>query len=188
MKIVQDLMRRMVDLVKSDAQTQYSEDLKDKKGFGKIRTTINKETDLKNLEAKALTALLGTDEGKKLIAENLSQLVDVTKDRAIELKDGKPEIIFIPIDDSAPEGEKETAKNFNAAANAFREIPYEWGQEKKKIGTWWNPEIIKSQRSSIGNAPKTTREPVFTAFFQSNIKNVHTEKQTYRDLRTGGFF
>src|SRR3989344_3995995 len=81
MKIAQDLMRRMVDLVKSDAQTQYSEDLKDKKGFGKIRTTINKETDLKNLEAKALTALLGTDESKKLIAENLSQLVDVTKDR-----------------------------------------------------------------------------------------------------------
>jgi hypothetical protein len=154
MKVVQDLMRRMVDLVKSDAQTQYSEDLKGKKSLEKIRAAINKETDLKKYEVKALAALISTAEGKSLLGESLAQLVEVTKDRTIELKNGKPEVIFIPIDDTAPEAEKEAARSFNEAANNFREIPYEWGQGKKKIGTWWNPEIIKSQRGKYEDAKK----------------------------------
>ena len=49
LKVVRDLKRRIVDIVKSDAQTQYSEDLKGKSKIKAIASSLVKEKDIKNL-------------------------------------------------------------------------------------------------------------------------------------------
>lgn len=58
LKVVRDLKQRIVDTVKSDAQTQYSEDLKNKTITGirkvaeSIKASFTKERDVKNIEKK----------------------------------------------------------------------------------------------------------------------------------------
>src|SRR3989338_4140679 len=64
LKVIRDLKRRIVDIVKSDAQTQYSEDLKGKSVIKSIASSIIKESNVKNLEKKAFEELRNTDEGK----------------------------------------------------------------------------------------------------------------------------
>lgn len=153
LKVVQALKHRIVDLVKSDAQTQYSEDLKEKGKIATIRASLNKESGLKTFEAKAFTAIRDTDEGKKLIAENLAQLTEMTRGVDVSVVNGKPEIIFFNPDDFADPIEKSSIVAFNMAANKFREVPDEWGQEAQK-GSKWNPEIIKGNRTKYEQAKK----------------------------------
>ncbi len=133
LKIIRDLKRRIVDLVKSDAQTQYSEDIKEKGAIAKIRTSLNKESETKNFEIKAFETIKNTEEGKKLIVENLAQLTEMTKDREVSINNNKLEIAFINPDKASSEIEKIIIINFNTAANNFRKIPYEWSQEKAKL-------------------------------------------------------
>lgn len=133
-KVVQDLKKRIVDIVKSEAQTQYSKDIKQRNVFEKIRASLNKELEIKNFESKAFTAIRGTDEGKKLITENLILLTEETKGKEISINNNKPEIVFITPEETWNETEKLAAINFNTAANKFREMPYEWGQENKGFG------------------------------------------------------
>jgi len=99
--------------------------------IGKIRAHLNKELEKRNFEAKAFKEISESDEGKSLIAQNLVQLAAMAQGREVRLKEGKPEIVFLPLD-GCPESEKEARIKFNATANRFREVPYEWGQEKGK--------------------------------------------------------
>jgi hypothetical protein len=150
LKITQDLKRRIVDIVKSDAQTQYSEWTKDfikkqikpsdskiirglKTVFLSAGNAVMKEMDLKKTEGKVFRDLRETDEGKKLIAEDLKRLTQINERMDIEIdSDGKPLIVFIRTKDIKGITGREVlvCSNFNRKAQAFTGMPYEWGQEK----------------------------------------------------------
>jgi len=129
--VVRQLKNRILDIVKTDAQTQYSEDYKQKGVFGKMRASLNREERTKGFESLALKNLQETEEGKQLIAQNFAQLSAMMQGREVRLEGGKPEIVFL-LTENVPEAEKAARVVFNAAANRFREIPYEWGQGKGK--------------------------------------------------------
>ena len=57
LKVIMDLKKRIVDIVKSDAQTQYSESLKGQSFVQPIKNSITKETDLKNTEKEVFEKL-----------------------------------------------------------------------------------------------------------------------------------
>lgn len=159
LKVIRDLKRRIVDIVKSDAQTQYSEDLKKKtianvaptgsklssllgtiKDMGKnlgiaIKTSVKKESDLRNAENKVFEELTTSNEGRRLIAEDLEILVRKASNQRIghwghgELEDRKKSsetkpYVFYVGEDSIE------ATNLNKQAHIFGQMPYEWGQEK----------------------------------------------------------
>lgn len=150
LKVIRDLKRRIVDVVKSNAQTQYSEDLKERmrknsdpaisantRKFAtlarniktSIKSSITKEKDLKVAENNAFKNLIGTAEGKKLIAEDLNRLIQTTSGREVILSSqGNPFVVYLKA--NSPET-REAVLNFNQKAFEFTKIPYEWGQEKK---------------------------------------------------------
>ncbi len=196
--VIHGLKQRIVDMVKADAQTQYSEDLKSKKGlkfiFSSFRAGINKNRNIKILEAKAFKEINGTDAGKQLIAENLAQLTQMAKGREVEIgEDGKPNLIYINKNDikNASLEEKASVIEFNIAANAFRALPYEWGQEKsgkhkkayeeaKAAYEKARNEILNIQISK--ETEKTKREEIVTSLLQldnilqlDQLLNTHPE-------------
>ena len=159
LKVVLDLKRRIVDIVKSDAQTQYSEELKKETtasvapagsklsiilktlkslpgtALTAIKKSATKETDLKNLENKVFEELRDTDKGRKLIAADMERLTELNKYRHVSLDDsGNPLVDYVNahVEISDPSKEEVLAyTNFNTKANSFASVPYEWGQEKK---------------------------------------------------------
>lgn len=159
-KVLQDSKRRIVDIVKSDAQIQYSEDLKERmqenigekwKHKGKLMTGIRslktsikssftKERDLKNTENEVYLKLINSAEGKKLIAEDLELLVDKTNEQFAyigynSLKgEQAPMVSHISNIDTRnlTDEEYHEVLNFDRYANEFAQMPYEWGQEKRK--------------------------------------------------------
>ena len=146
LKVVTDLKRRIVDLVKSDAQTQYSEELKQrvqkdtnfaKKAVGAVADSVKKDSEIRALEKKAFEKIRDTDEGKKIIAEDLAILTKRVEERNIYIgTNGKPEILYVNTLDVPNVTSQESAliANFNQKATAFAEMPYEWGQEEKGVG------------------------------------------------------
>lgn len=126
LKVIYNLKRRIVDIVKSDAQTQYSEGFKEKTFKSKVWSSIIKEKDLKNLEKKIFTELKNTEEGKNLLQRNLVTLSYMAKEQII-YSSSPSRVLYI--DNKLGEDFK-PFDNFNDAANAFVQIPYEWGQEK----------------------------------------------------------
>src|SRR3989344_7141195 len=74
LKVVRDLKQRIVDIVKSEARTQYSDTLKGQSRFQSIKSSFKKGGDLKKLEKTAFQEIKNTDEGKQLIADNLQIL------------------------------------------------------------------------------------------------------------------
>ena len=152
LKVVQDLKQRIVDIVKTDAQTQYSEYLKTEMAkyvrpethvllrtldlIGeKVTKAAKKETDFKNLEGKVFAELKNSEEGKKLIAENLATLVETNKGRGIQMWHGKPFVTYVATSWDKhlqlTEEEKSNYGRFNGAAMKYASLPYEWGQEAK---------------------------------------------------------
>ncbi len=139
LKVVQDLKRRVVDIVKSDAQTQYSEFIKKEGVLGKISSSLlGKEFITASNERDSFNNIKGTEEGKKFLADNLKILVEKTREQKIYIgDDGRPKISFlVPPENPEEVGWKQEAvaiDDFNKAANAFAQMPYEWGQEKKHL-------------------------------------------------------
>ncbi|MEX2052413.1 MAG: hypothetical protein WD991_01800, partial [Candidatus Paceibacterota bacterium] len=139
-KVVQDLKKRVVDLVKSDAQTQYSEDLKkritgDTNKFmqlvGAISDPLKKETEIKNLEKEIFEKIKNTPEGQALISEDLILLTNKTAGQEVIISTrNSPLVRYLPRFDVrySPE-EDENFNKFNYLANKFASMPYEWGQE-----------------------------------------------------------
>jgi hypothetical protein len=132
-KVLEDLKKRIVDIVKSDAETQYSETLKQKGGIRRYLSGISKEGSLKKLETKIFESLKNTPEGQKLISDDLKILTERVARQEVEYDEetGKLSIKYLNHngEGSAIE-EYEAVNSFNRAANAFTKIPYEWGQEK----------------------------------------------------------
>lgn len=156
-KVVRDLKHRVVDLVKSDAQTQYSEELKEKikknadpelyKRVGKTRTwlrnkktnvkaSFTKELDVKNIETAVFKNIKET--AKDVIKRDLELLVEkVSKEEVGGLinENRKLEPYIVRVDannfeENTPE--RKAIEDFNDIAEKFSQIPYEWGQEKEK--------------------------------------------------------
>ncbi len=138
--VIENLKKRIVDIVKSDAETQYSSYLKNKVGksfLGKIKAGINKEFELKNFESEAFEQLLNSEEGKKLISQDFALLSKSVKDLRIgyDEEDNTLKIFHIlphEIENCTP-AEEQMIHDFNIVANRFREMPYEWGQEDKAM-------------------------------------------------------
>lgn len=142
LKVIRDLKRRIVDIVKSDAQTQYSEELKERtrkdgklRALGAVMDSIKKEAEIKTFEKEAFEKIRNTPEGQRLIAEDLGMLIEKTKNQDIVIhpKSGNPYVFYINRSDyedySSSEGEAFTY--FSWKANDFANMPYEWGQEKR---------------------------------------------------------
>ena len=149
LKVARDLKRMIVDVVKSDAQTQYSEELKErvrgdnnifKKALGAIADPIKKEVEVKNYEKKVFEELKNTPEGKKLIAEDLEMLTRMVRGKHVYLSrdTGNPYVSYLNVNDeifkSPTPQEKRALDYFNQKANEFASMPYEWGQEERVIG------------------------------------------------------
>jgi len=161
LKVIRDLERRIVDIVKTDAQIQYSDsgDLKEKKNIKAIRSSIKKESAIKDIEHEIFEKIKDTEEGKKLIIENLGVLVEKTKKQNVvcEVENGRlsPFVIYIDLGSvdwkDCTIDEVVAVDRFNKATNAFAGMPYEWGQEQKK-GSKLNPEIFKGHRGEYDRA------------------------------------
>jgi hypothetical protein len=132
-KVIADLKRRIVDIVKSDAQTQYSETLKGKSGIKRYFSNISKEKNLKNIEAEVFKTLIGTPEGQKLISEDIKVLTERASIQEISRDEDTGESFVVYLKDKIPGSLEESLAiaDFNKKANEFTKIPYEWGQEKK---------------------------------------------------------
>jgi len=150
--VLQTLKNRIIDIVKSDAKTQYSRELREKMAKGTSKNILSrmgrwtkntwvgmkegtkKDITLKNIESDIFKEMSATEEGKKNIADNLNRLVNINKDRNINIgAEGKPVISFINLEDATSAGEKLAIERYNEAANDFRQIPDEWGLESKKV-------------------------------------------------------
>ncbi|MBP6883808.1 MAG: hypothetical protein KBC06_01055 [Candidatus Pacebacteria bacterium] len=165
--VVRNLQNRIVDIVKEDSNTQYSEDLKSKKWLGKIWAGVKKEKTLKDIEAKTFEKIKDTEEGKQLIAADFAQLVKMADEKSVAInREGQPEIIFIPLLDSDSESDKNAIRAFNTAANQFQQIPYEWGQGKGKNKKQYDKaktaydeakiKVLEIEQTHIGLSPAMT--------------------------------
>ncbi len=154
LKVVRDLERRIVDMVRADSETQYSEALKSKMktsvgSNGKLMNALNKigvgiqnlgidakaglkkEAELRNIKNKVFKEFLNTEEGRKLIKNDFELLTKVTADKEIILdKKGNPNIRYISGEETKTwsNGERGVVANFEEIANKFQNMPYEWGQ------------------------------------------------------------
>ncbi len=154
LKVIRDLKRRIVDIVKSDAQIQYSEELKKRvaataipagsklatslrtfknlsKAIGtSVKSSVTKERDLQNIEGQVFAKIRDTEEGKKLVVQDLRILTEKTQQREVYIsKRGNACFYYLPRETYNEVGE-EAFENFNGYANTFSFMPYEWGQEK----------------------------------------------------------
>lgn len=132
-KVITDLKRRIVDLVKIEAQTQYSEMMLSEPKIKKILSTLGKEKQLKNFENDAFRALRDGQWGLELIVKDLDVLVQRARGQEItyNVNTGEPYVFYL--NNKNPESTKETVDSiyvFNLCANDFAKVPYEWGQEK----------------------------------------------------------
>lgn len=133
-KVLQDLERRIVDIVSSDAKTQYSKDFSEKGFFAKIRSSINKEKNIKDLEREIFEKIKNEQEGKEQIKNDLEVLTVKIEDKEVS-PDGF--VLYLKhkigkdIYHQESMEEFEAINYFNQTANEFANMPYEWGQEKK---------------------------------------------------------
>lgn len=133
--VIRSTEKRIVDLAKGDAQTQYSKDVALKgKIKGALTTMFLKDRNIHRFEVEAFKKIKGSKEGQLLVSENLRILTSNNKNVEVVIrKDGTPEIIFIsPDQESYNASERIKINEFNALANEFRDMPYEWGQSKGK--------------------------------------------------------
>ena len=185
--VVNNLKKRLVNIVKSEAETQYSEYLKQKivnstsnsrfqkivaniKNAGKsIGESAKKESELKNLESEAFKELISSKEGQELIAQDLVVITKSVKEQRIVYRKEDKEFFILhmipeDIEGCTPE-EREVVYRFNTIANKFREMPYEWGQEGKSIlgGNKRKYEKVRSEyekvRSEILNIKAKRESP-----------------------------
>jgi hypothetical protein len=138
LKVMRDLRQRVVDIVRNDAQTQYSTAMKSKGIFKKLIGGVNKAGNLKDLERDLFKKLLATDEGKEIVKKDAELLVSTVKNRKVSMgmdANGREVPVLNFIDSSAVEKitpkEQEVIETFNSVANNFSKMPYEWGQERK---------------------------------------------------------
>lgn len=156
LKVIRDLKKRVVDIVKSDAQTQYSFHLKEEAGnninlnsnivgrsidtlLEKTGKALTKERDVKNIEQAFFARLIGAEEMKseddkkniliarEIISDDFALLVRRIEGREVYISDdGTP--CFAYVGESREKTTEEIA--FNDTANKFACMPYEWGQER----------------------------------------------------------
>ncbi len=146
LKVVRDLKRRIVDIVKADGQTQYSEDLKKRlaedadptlqkrsgmiaKGIRTISTSIaasiTKEADLKEAEGEVFQRIMNSPEGREIIKNDLALLTKMTQEQNVFIGHNTGNICINYVDrNEGPEFE-----NLNRVIFNFTQMPYEWGQE-----------------------------------------------------------
>jgi hypothetical protein len=153
LKVIRDLKRRIVDIVKSDSQTQYSEFTKKKTAemvkpdaniikrgaftaLDAVMQSLSKESNLKKIEGKVFNELMLGEDGRKLIAEDLKRLTEITKDRVVGIsEEGNPAILYINSVNTRDmlnitQEEEKAFDIFNQRAFIFTKMPYEWGQEE----------------------------------------------------------
>jgi len=158
MFVIENTKKRIVDIVKGNAETQYSEYYKKKmatlnnkeakwlhqeigkafrKGGASLKESMLKEGTIKDLESDAFRALIYGKEGGELLQSNLDILIKNAKEQEIsyDQQTGKTRIMYETY--SRDDGQEYTIEerqvivDFNRTANEFRNIPYEWGQENK---------------------------------------------------------
>lgn len=157
MFVIENTKKRIVDIVKDDAETQYSVYFKEKMratnketkwlhqeiaktikvGKTGLKESMLKEAKLKDLESEAFKALIYGKGGEDLLKNNLGIIVNNAKEQEIayDNEEGKTKIYYESY--SREDGQEYTIEerqvivDFNRAANEFRNIPYEWGQENK---------------------------------------------------------
>lgn len=157
LKVVQDLKKRIVNIVKIDAETQYSEEIKAKMkeaagdNMARILATLQnastslsesfqKETRIKNIEKEIFEEIKNTPAGQKLIYSELNGLISRVKKMELEIDrsptENTPWVVFIPtnyfvqfVEDQYKDRAINAVIYFNESANEFREMPYEWGTE-----------------------------------------------------------
>ena len=96
---------------------------------------------------------INTEEGKSLVSKDLKILTEKAQKQNIvcEIDNGKisPFVTYVDLGNigwkDSTEEEIIAINKFNKAANMFAQMPYEWGQEKKKYSKL-NPELFKSHR------------------------------------------
>lgn len=135
LQVVERLQKRIVDLVKSNAETQYSKDLSSRGKLKALRATFSKARETKTLEAEIFAKIRDTEEGKQIILKDLDTLTQMASKTEVQIgKEGRPEIVFLAMPERGNVSYFEKAKlateEFNAAANKFKNVPYEWGQER----------------------------------------------------------
>ncbi len=152
--VVQNLKKRIVNIVKSDAETQYSEYLKNKMpsavGDGKfqkmvtglknvmesILNSVAKEADLENMKNEVFEDLIQTKSGNELLKKDFELLTNTVEDKNI-VYDKEEGFITIHISkkdiENCTEEEAKAINNFNRTAHKYQNIPYEWGQQNKAI-------------------------------------------------------
>lgn len=175
MFVIENTKKRIVDIVKDDAETQYSVYYKNKMRavnteaksvYQKIAKTIKisktsikeslmKAMELKNLESEAFNSLIHGKKGEELLKDNLGILVSSAKEQEIayDNEEGKTRIYYESY--SREDGQEYTMEerqvivDFNRTANEFRNLPYEWGQENKVgLGKNKNKKIYEETKAS----------------------------------------
>jgi len=130
LKVVRDLKRRIVDIVKSNAQTRYSEHTKTSNFLKKLGSSIAREPLRGNWEHKIFQEVKNSPEGRELIRQDLETLTKKAQQKDVYVsKDGSACISYLDEKTRNEIGE-ETFETFTIKANVFAFMPYEWGQEK----------------------------------------------------------
>lgn len=179
MFVMENTKKRIVDIVKDDAETQYSEYYKEKMRANNketkwlyqdiakaikvsktgLKESILKESRMKNLESEAFESLIYGKKGEELLKNNLEILVNNAKEQEIayDNQDGTTKIYYESYQREDGQEytmeERQVIVDFNRAANEFRNIPYEWGQENKVgLGKNKNKKKYEETRASYEQA------------------------------------
>ncbi|MCC7160265.1 hypothetical protein IT399_00850 [Candidatus Nomurabacteria bacterium] len=184
-KVIQDLKRRIVDIVKSDAQTQYAEKLKDRalwnSGILKIfefvekaqNALYKKEKDLQNTENEIFTRFIKQNRTtNELIKQDLEILTARTKGRDVVVENGKAYFNYFTGSSVLMAGEP-NVHNFNEKTHGFVNMPYEWGQEKSG-----------KNKKTYDNAKREYEETRKIILKQENITPKEKARLTQKMLET----
>ncbi len=132
-KVITDLKRRIVDIVKTGAETQYSEIILREPKIGKILVSLNREKFTGDIEKRIFAELRDEKWGADLISKDINLLVQRARGQEVGYNVSTDEPCVFYLNHKDPKLTKETADSFyvfNLHANDFAKVPYEWGQER----------------------------------------------------------
>ncbi|HWA32451.1 MAG TPA: hypothetical protein VG694_03310 [Candidatus Paceibacterota bacterium] len=188
--VIQNLQKRMLDIVTEGAETQYSDYIKKKMASetdpkSKLHAFIKaikkapksageawkKESEMQRLRQEAFAELINTDEGKKLVDEDMARLTDGIKDYRVyhDKTDNTVKYYYLNVM-NFNRYEEDTVLRFNKAANAFREIPWEWSQQKRRPK--WMKLIDEGKRRKYEKAKKEYEDA------RNDVLYIKTQKET----------
>ncbi len=200
--VVENLKKRIVNIVKTDGEIQYSKHLKEKvaqsispknkiweivKNMGNsIKKGASKEFELKKEEDIIFKELIADDASNKLLEKDLQYLSEKAKGLGVYIEKGKALINYITAEEVegwSPE-EKNIADAFNEAANKFKNIPADWAYEGKNIRGIKNEKTKEEKEAERENGkvqPTTYREGKDAS--SSNRKIYEKAKKEYENAR-----